>query len=119
MKRLSKIFLVAGLILFGLSGFTGCAGEVSGSSDTPSEQGGGAGDGGGNLSDPNHIDEVNVDFSQSTIPGSTYTYPATVDHVVHPKEPDVPAEFTAPTYHLSEATGSSSGYAERNRKDSG
>ncbi len=106
MKRLSKIFLVAGLILFGLSGFTGCAGEVSGSSDTPSEQGGGAGDGGGAAS--GHVDEIAVDFSQSTIPASTYTYPATVDHVVHPKEPDLPAVFTNPTYHLSEATGSSS-----------
>ncbi len=73
MKRLSKMFLVAGLILFGLSGFTGCAGEVSGSSDAPSEQGGGAGDGGGAPSE--HVDEIAVDFSQSTIPGSPYTYP--------------------------------------------
>lgn len=106
MKRLSKMFLVAGLILFGLSGFTACSNGSSSSSggDTEKEKGKDSGGGGG----AEAVDEIEVDFRQTTIPASAYTYPEKVDHVVHPKESDVPAEFTVPTYYLSEATGSSS-----------
>ena len=108
MKRLSKMFLLAGLILFGLSGFTACSNGSSSSSggDTEKEKGKDSGGGGGSGSEA--VDEIEVDFRQTTIPASSYTYPEKVDHVVHPKESDVPAEFTVPTYYLSEATGSSS-----------
>ncbi len=90
MKRLSKMFLVAGLILFGLSGFTACSNGSSSSSggDTEKEKDKESGGGGGSGAEA--VDEIEVDFSQTTIPASTYTYPEKVDHVVHPKSADEP-----------------------------
>lgn len=88
MKRLSKMFLVAGLILFGLSGFTACSNGSSSSSggDTEKEKGKDSGGGSGSGA----VDEIEVDFRQTTIPASAYTYPEKVDHVVHPKASDLP-----------------------------
>ena len=88
MKRLSKMFLVAGLILFGLSGFTACSNGSSSSSggDTEKEKGKDSGGGGGSGA----VDEIEVDFRQTTIPASAYTYPEKVDHAVHPKASDLP-----------------------------
>ena len=90
MKRLSKMFLVAGLILFGLSGFTACSNGSSSSSggDTEKEKDKESGDGSGSGSEA--VDEIEVDFRQTTIPASPYTYPEKVDHAVHPKASDLP-----------------------------
>lgn len=97
MKRLSKMFLVAGLILFGLSGFTACSNGSSSSSggDTEKEKGKDSGGGGG----AEAVDEIEVDFRQTTIPASSYTYP---EKFVNPSFVD--SSKTVPSVEIQEQT---------------
>lgn len=71
MKRLSKIVLALGLVLFGLSGLAGCS--------NPSA------DEGNKTEDNKPKDAVAVDFTQTNIPASTNTYPAKAETGENPK----------------------------------
>ncbi|WP_022932905.1 CotH kinase family protein [Treponema bryantii] len=113
MKSILKMFLVSGLILFGLSAFTACSSDVddtepevpvSEASDTPADS--------GSESVSQVFGEEALDFTQTTITASPYTYPESVDHSVHPE-----VEFTSPTYIVSEATVSESAGASVMSRD--
>lgn len=101
MKRLSKMFLVAGLILFGLSGFTACSNGSSSSSggDTEKEKGKDSGDGSGSGVDAEKDIEELLDFSQSSIAASPYTYP---EKIVNPTFVD--SSKTVPSVEIQEQT---------------
>lgn len=113
MKSIVKMFLVSGLILFGLSAFTACSSDVDDTepevpvaeaSDTPADS--------GSESVSQVFGEEALDFTQTTITASPYTYPESVDHSVHPE-----VEFTSPTYIVSEATVSESAGASVMSRD--
>lgn len=91
------MFLVAGLILFGLSGFTACSNGSSSSSggDTEKEKGKDSGGGSGSGA----VDEIEVDFRQTTIPASAYTYP---EKIVNPTFVD--SSKTVPSVEIQEQT---------------
>lgn len=114
MNRFSKMFLVAVLIILGLSGFTGCAGEVSNSSDdnqaqvTEIEQGDdteaetgtgtdtGSGKENGNEPEVYIPDEIDINFEQSVIPASPYTYPEKVETGSHSNQ----VSYAVPTHQF-------------------
>ena len=93
MKSIVKKFLVSGLILFGLSAFTACSSDVDDTepevpvaeaSDTPADS--------GSESVSQVFGEEALDFTQTTITASPYTYPESVDHSVHSSSSGQPSE---------------------------
>lgn len=97
MKRLSKIVLVLGLVLFGLSGLAGCSnpsGDDSGSkTEQKDDKKPDQKDNSGTQQETENGDEteklpaLEVDFTQTIIPASPYTYPEKASKAVENPEP--------------------------------
>ena len=96
MKRLSKIVLVLGLVLFGLSGLAGCSnpsGDEGNKTELHDDKKPEQKDNSGTQQETENGDEteklpaLEVDFSQTNIPASPYTYPEKASKAVENPEP--------------------------------